>query len=207
MSRLPRHLSRVKPPLRGRAATQHYRGEFAPIAVVRRPPSPYGSGPLAPGRGTLTSMPDQEPTCPVRKSSFADVAPTNRSPRHPSRVQPPLRGRAATRHFRGEFAPAAAVRHTLNPPSSRPLAPEGESLKPVPPPPPQKPKPPEPPPLPEPPISSPPAHTPPTNNKYAVLVQLYRRWKRFIRSLDQPWQWIVVVVIVLLGLFLLNRLL
>ena len=43
MSRLPRRSSRVKPPLRGRAATQHYRGEFAPVASVHRPTRPLYS--------------------------------------------------------------------------------------------------------------------------------------------------------------------
>ena len=40
MTRLPRRTLRVKPPLRGRASIQHYRGQFAPITAVRRPTNP-----------------------------------------------------------------------------------------------------------------------------------------------------------------------
>ncbi|MEM6254038.1 MAG: hypothetical protein AAF821_14050 [Cyanobacteria bacterium P01_D01_bin.156] len=44
MSRLPRRPTRVKPPLRGRAATKQYRGNFAPVASIRRPLNSHGSG-------------------------------------------------------------------------------------------------------------------------------------------------------------------
>ncbi|MGD1948238.1 MAG: hypothetical protein ACFB14_01150 [Leptolyngbyaceae cyanobacterium] len=50
MSRLPRRTLRVKPPLRGRAATQHYRGEFAPISAVNRPLRPSYTTRALPGK-------------------------------------------------------------------------------------------------------------------------------------------------------------
>lgn len=113
-----------------------------------------------------------------------------RLPRRSSRVKPPLRGRAATKQYRGEFAPVASVR--------RPLNARGPMLSP----PHQKIEHPIPLPLPEPPIPCPPPKTSP----YADLVELYKRWGRLLRSLDQPWQWLLVMAIVLSGLLLLSQL-
>ncbi len=120
-----------------------------------------------------------------------------RLPRRTLRVKPPLRGRAAslkgqaaTRHYQGEFAPVASVR--------RPRRPYGAE-RPVPPP---YPGPPSPPGGPEAPVPQ-----PPKTSLYADLVQLYRSWGRFLRSLDQPWQWLLALAIVFSSLLLLNRLL
>mgnify|MGYP001804448324 FL=1 len=64
MSRLPRRPLRVKPPLRGRAATRQYRGEFAPVASVRRPLRPYGSAAYSQDRTPLTP-PCEKPQPPA----------------------------------------------------------------------------------------------------------------------------------------------
>lgn len=114
----------------------------------------------------------------------------SRLPRRSSRVKPPLRGRAATKHYRGEFAPVASVR--------RPLKARGPTLSP----PHQEIKPPIPVPMPDPRIPCPPPKTSP----YADLAEFYKRWVKLLRSLDQPWQWLLVVVIVLSGLLLLSQL-
>ena len=112
----------------------------------------------------------------------------SRLPRRTLRVKPPLRGRAATRHYRGEFAPIAAVR--------RPVIARGPMLSP----PHQEIKPPIP--VPPSPIPCP----PPKTGLYADLVEFYKRWVRLLRSLDQPWQWSLAVAVVLSSLLLLSQL-
>lgn len=114
----------------------------------------------------------------------------SRLPRRPSRVKPPLRGRAATKHYRGEFAPVASVR--------RPLKARGPMLSP----PPQKTKPPVPDPVPDPGIPCP----PPKPDLYADLFKFYQSLVRLLRSLSQSWQWLLVVAIVLSSLLLLSQL-
>ena len=125
----------------------------------------------------------------------------NRLPRRWSRLKPPLRGRAATRQYRGEFAPVTSVRRPLQPYSSGGFLPV-QSL-----------------PLTEkiaPPASPSESSEPPTallsqsspkGDLYAKLVELYKSSGRLLRDLDQPWQWLVVFAIVVTSLLLLNRLL
>ena len=108
----------------------------------------------------------------------------SRLPRRPLRVKPPLRGRAATKHYRGEFAPVASVRRPLRPygsapyPQTRiPLTPPCDKKKP----------------------------SEDKNSLYAELVELYKSWGRFFQSLGKPWNWLLVLAIVLSSLLLLNR--
>ncbi|WP_215608218.1 hypothetical protein [Leptothoe spongobia] len=117
-----------------------------------------------------------------------------RLPRRASRVKPPLRGRASTRHYHGDFAPIASVRRPLRSYNSRPLTrlscPEQEIKSPGNPSGPEQPHPHE-----------------PKPSLYADLVEFYKSWGRFLRSLEKPWQWILAIAIVLSSLLLLNRLL
>ena len=115
----------------------------------------------------------------------------SRLPRRSLRVKPPLRGRAATRQYRGEFAPVASVR--------RPVHARGPTLSP----PPWEIEHPIPGPMPDPNTPCP----PPKSSLYADLVAFYKGWVRFLRSLDQPWQWLLAIAIVLSSLLLLNRVL
>ncbi|MEM9266544.1 MAG: hypothetical protein AAGA46_13565 [Cyanobacteria bacterium P01_F01_bin.13] len=206
MSRLPRHPSRVKPPLRGRPTMRHFRGDFATVASVRYPPKPGGSRPRTPGRVPLMPVPDQEFERPVSPS----VPTSRRLPRHLAKIQPPLRGRVATQHFRGDFAPVASIRRPLSPSSSRSLPNGSETLTPAN-------------------LSATTSYqqseTPiatsvaepslPSSTKTSLTEQSedtprihpYRSWGRFIRSLDQSWKWIIFIVIVVGGLFLLSQLL
>lgn len=115
----------------------------------------------------------------------------SRLPRYRSRVKPPLRGRAATKApLGGTFAPIQSVRYPTRPRGAgahRPPAyPDVEQ--------PVSPKP-------EVPVS--PSPRPP----HSDTPNLYRHWGRFLRSLDQPWKWLLVAVIVLSSLLLLNQLL
>ncbi|MBX2863764.1 MAG: hypothetical protein KTR27_09420 [Leptolyngbyaceae cyanobacterium MAG.088] len=123
----------------------------------------------------------------------------SRLPRRSVRVKPPLRGRAATKQYRGNFASLTTVRRPSRPYGSAPLPPGREPLYP----PPGEVVPPMKPPQ----DVAPPATYPPENSLYADLVDLYKRWGRFLRGLDQPWQWLVALAIVLSSLLLLNRLL
>lgn len=116
-------------------------------------------------------------------------------PRRTLRVKPPLRGRAATKQCRGKFAPITSVHRPLSPYGSgglregSPISPSPETGQPAP----------------APPIfPNPPLHD---KGLYADLVDFYKRWGRFLRSLDSPWQWLIVLAIVLTSLFLLNQLL
>ena len=107
-----------------------------------------------------------------------------RLPRQPSRVKPPLRGRAATQSYRGEFAPIASVRYPQRPHGSRfhpPISPS----------------------CPEQPIS------PPLERKslYGKLLKFYQHLIRLIQSLKQPWQWLIALTLILCSLLLLNQLL
>ena len=121
----------------------------------------------------------------------------SRLPRRPLRVKPPLRGRAATRQYRGEFAPVASVRRPSRPYSSArtpltspykepkpPIVPPGDT---------------------EPPITHPHTNGPHTHGIYADLVELYKSWGRFLQTLGKPWNWLLVLAIVLSSLLLLNR--
>lgn len=107
-----------------------------------------------------------------------------RLPRRSLRVKPPLRGRAATKSYRGEFAPIASVRYPQRPygsPFHSPISP----------------------PCPEQPISPPPKR----KSLYAALLRFYQHLIRLIQSLEQPWQWLIVLTLVLFSLLLLNQLL
>jgi len=120
----------------------------------------------------------------------------SRLPRRPLRVKPPLRGRAATQHYRGEFAPIASVRRPSRPYGSAP-APYPQVRIPL-----EEPKPPVVPPLED--TEVPPTH-PPDNGLYEDLAELYKSWGRFLRSLDTPKKWLLALAIVLGSLLLLNR--
>ncbi|MBE9066696.1 hypothetical protein IQ260_08525 [Leptolyngbya cf. ectocarpi LEGE 11479] len=112
----------------------------------------------------------------------------SRLPRRPSRVKPPLRGRAATQHYRGEFAPVASVRRPLNIYGSRLLSPPHQERKP-------------PIPAPDSPIPRPPSQS----ELYADLAEFYKRLGRLLRRIDQPWQWLLLAsAIVLSSLLLLS---
>ncbi|MGD1853368.1 MAG: hypothetical protein ACFB2W_03875 [Leptolyngbyaceae cyanobacterium] len=113
----------------------------------------------------------------------------SRLPRRPSRVKPPLRGRAATQHYRGEFAPVASVRRPLRAYGSRTLLPSQERKQSV---------------VckPEPDSSTP----KPPPSLYADLVKFYKSWVRFLQDLNQPWQWLLAIAVVLTGLLLLSQL-
>ncbi|MEO1508333.1 MAG: hypothetical protein AAFU84_11850 [Cyanobacteria bacterium J06633_23] len=115
----------------------------------------------------------------------------SRLPRRPLRVKPPLRGRAATRQYRGKFAPVASVRRPLRAYGTRPLSPPYEEIKP-----PSSPKP----------VSDPPIIVPlPQPSLYAELVEFYKSLGRLLRRIDQPWQWLLLVsAIVLSSLLLLS---
>ena len=117
----------------------------------------------------------------------------SRLPRRPSRVKPPLRGRAVTKQYRGEFAPVASVRRPLRAYGSRPLSPSHQKMEP--------PICPEP--VPNPPVPIPPS---PKSGLYADLFRFYKRLERLLRSMDQPWQWLLAAAIVLSGLLLLSQL-
>ncbi|MEM9803779.1 MAG: hypothetical protein AAF959_00745 [Cyanobacteria bacterium P01_D01_bin.56] len=122
----------------------------------------------------------------------------SRLPRRPSRVKPPLRGRAATKAYYGTFAPVQSRRHLIKSPSSGAYrrdiylpAPPYSGVEPsVPMPTPDMPSPRPTPPLPE-----------------SDLANLYKHWGRLLRGLDEPWKWLLLTVILLSGLFLLGRLL
>ena len=102
----------------------------------------------------------------------------SRLPRHASRIKPPLRGRAATKHYRGEFAPITSTHHPLKPPYS------SQTL-------PKEPKPSKPPHL-EKPITPEPSS--PTNNSlYSDLFNFYKKWI-----------WLIALAAVLIGLLLFN---
>ena len=116
----------------------------------------------------------------------------SRLPRRSSRVKPPLRGRAATKQYRGEFAPVASVRRPLGAYGSR-LSPSHQKMK--------LPICPEP--VPNPPVPIPPS---PKSGLYADLVRFYKSLGRFLRAMDQPWQWLLAAAIVLSGLLLLSQL-
>lgn len=118
--------------------------------------------------------------------------------RRTSRVKPPLRGRAATDHHRGEFAPMASVRRPRRPYGVAGY-PHRVTIKPTPP---LSPVPPAPPHGPE-----APSPRPPETSLYADLVQVYKSLGRLLRSLEQPWQWLLALAIALSSLLLLNRLL
>ena len=114
----------------------------------------------------------------------------SRLPRRPSRVKPPLRGRAATQSYRGEFAPVASVR--------RPLKAHGTQL---PMPPPQTIAPPVCPEPPTPPTDCP----PPKTGLYADLVEFYKKLWILLQRINQPWQWLLIVLaIILSGLLFLS---
>ncbi len=120
-----------------------------------------------------------------------------RLPHRTSRVKPPLRGRAATQQYRGNFAPITSLRRPLSPYGSAPFPRGQEPLCPphreVPANPPND--------------AGPPSTHPPQDNLYADLVKFYKQWGRFLRNLDQPWQWLVALTLVLSALLLLNHLL
>ena len=103
-----------------------------------------------------------------------------RLPRQPSRVKPPLRGRAATKSYRGEFAPIASVGYPQRPYGSPFYPPCPEQ--------------PAPPPL-------------QRKNLCADLLRFYQHLICLIQSLKQPWQWLIALTLVLLSLLLLNQLL
>ncbi|MEM1251453.1 MAG: hypothetical protein AAGI69_03385 [Cyanobacteria bacterium P01_H01_bin.21] len=112
----------------------------------------------------------------------------SRLSRRSPRVKPPLRGRAVTKHYRGEFAPVASVRRPLTTRSPA-LSHPGRKLKP--------------------PISTSPPFNPcppPKIGLHAKLVKFYQHWVKLLRSLNQPWQWLLAVVIVLSSLILLSQL-
>lgn len=104
--------------------------------------------------------------------------------RRASRVKPPLRGRAATQHYRGEYAPVASIRHPL--PSRRPTIQSSKSKKyPISPPDPTR----------EIPAPLPKKTAPPQKNKhnlYADLTEFYQRLGRFF---SQYWKWLIVFVV------------
>ncbi|ESA34826.1 hypothetical protein N836_15510 [Leptolyngbya sp. Heron Island J] len=115
-----------------------------------------------------------------------------RLPRQPLRVKPPLRGRAATKNYRGEFAPIASVRYPQRPYGS-PLYQSAPSS------------------CPEPPALSPPV-TPPCpppkrKNRYADLLRVYRYLISLIQTLKQSWPWLIVLALIVGSLLLLNQLL
>lgn len=120
----------------------------------------------------------------------------SRLPRRTSRVRPPLRGRAATKAYRGDFAPLASVRHPRSPYGST-----GYTQRERPTPPPYQ-APTVPPARPESPIP-----TPSETSLFADLVQFYKSWGRLLRNLDQSWQWLLALGIILSSLLLLHRLL
>lgn len=104
-----------------------------------------------------------------------------RLPRHASKVKPPARGRAATRQYRGEFAPIASVRRPLPPYGSPQELPCKEIDPPI---------------------------TPPHEaSLFADIVQFYKSFIRLLETSNQPWQWLLALATVLSGLLLLNRLL
>ncbi|MEM9092725.1 MAG: hypothetical protein AAGC93_28855 [Cyanobacteria bacterium P01_F01_bin.53] len=79
MTRLSRHTSRVKPPLRGRTATQHYRGEYAPIASIRRPlPSPRPTMQSSKSKEYPISPPDSKRDIPDSSPKETDPSQTNK---------------------------------------------------------------------------------------------------------------------------------
>ncbi|MDV3353516.1 hypothetical protein QGP82_32875 [Leptothoe sp. LEGE 181152] len=114
-----------------------------------------------------------------------------RLPRHASKVKPPLRGRAATKQYRGEFAPVASVRRPLHPYGS----PQELPCKEI-----------DPPTLP-PKDVDPPITPPHKTSLFADIVQFYKSFARLLETLNQPWQWLLALATVLSGLLLLNRLL
>ncbi len=119
----------------------------------------------------------------------------SRLPRRPLRVKPPLRGRAATKHYRGEFAPVASVRRPLRSYGSTPYLQTRAPLTP----PCEEPKPPVIPPE----VTDPPLTHPHNKSLYADLIEFYKSWVR----LDKPWKWLLTLAVVLSSLLLLNRLL
>ncbi|MEM7061769.1 MAG: hypothetical protein AAF572_01210 [Cyanobacteria bacterium P01_B01_bin.77] len=112
----------------------------------------------------------------------------SRLSRRPSRVKPPLRGRAATKHYHGEFAPVASVRRPLKAHGSGLLPPRQEIKPPISVPDPRMPCP------------------PPKPGLYANLVEFYKSWVKLLRSLNQPWQWLLAIAIILSSLLLLSQL-
>ncbi len=120
----------------------------------------------------------------------------SRLPRRPLRVQPPLRGRAVTRHYRGQYAPLALVHPVVRPPSSPlPMArvcvqpPGGENNNSCP----------------SPPTQENPVPQPAQKSLFKDLFSFFRGWVRLVRKLDQPWQWLLALVIVLVSVLLLPR--
>lgn len=116
----------------------------------------------------------------------------SRLPRRPVRVQPPLRGRAAIRHYRSRYAPIALVRPVLKPPSGS-MPTHGIPGR-------ERP-------------GSPPHDTeilvpqPVQKSLFNDLFEFYKGWTSLVRRIDQPWQWLLALAIVLMSVLLLPRLL
>ena len=114
----------------------------------------------------------------------------NRLPRRTTRVKPPLRGRAATQHYRGQYAPLSIARPAVKPPS-KPSPPLRRKI-----------------------VSPQPLHKEHKSvdqhqetGLFTELLSFYKSWGRLIRSMDQSWQWLLVLGIVLLSVLILPRLL
>lgn len=104
--------------------------------------------------------------------------------RHASRVKPPLRGRAATKQYRGEFAPVASVRRPL----SSHVSPQEPPCKEI-----------NPPTLPPKDVEPPITH-PDETSLFADIVQFYESFVRLLKNSNQPLKWLLAFATILMGL-------